>query len=204
MSRIDEAIPWDDCPDAKSNANTFVRARAYRVFRPCVLGSTSGAPLKAYGTLGVPPRLIPPHSVQKPYTNSPPSSIVTIQEDDDARQISLRQVLIFSSQSAACIREDATFSSVFYINSILYQSDEGRTDGFALPWPNFSGLMVIDRPFPLERAQTPHCRLRGEIKSKPNTQSATLLRLQTISLTCIPHSEIALFRRLTTSMQHNT
>ena len=31
-----------------------------------------------FGTLGVPPRLIPPHSVGKPYTNSPPSSIVTM------------------------------------------------------------------------------------------------------------------------------
>ena len=32
MARIDEAIPWDDCPFAKNNANTFIRARAYRVF----------------------------------------------------------------------------------------------------------------------------------------------------------------------------
>ena len=79
VSRIDEATPWDACPYAKSNANTFVRARAYRVFRPRVSGSTSGAPLGAFGTLGVPPRLIPPHSVGKPYTNSPSSSIVTIQ-----------------------------------------------------------------------------------------------------------------------------
>jgi len=38
MSRIDEAIPWDDCPYAKSNANTFVRARA-----PSVDPSTLGA-----------------------------------------------------------------------------------------------------------------------------------------------------------------
>ena len=29
MARIDEAIPWDDCPYAKSNANTYVQARAY-------------------------------------------------------------------------------------------------------------------------------------------------------------------------------
>ena len=56
----------------------FVLARAYRVFRPCVSGSTLGAPLGAFGTLGVTPWLIPPHSAQKPYTNSPPSSIVTI------------------------------------------------------------------------------------------------------------------------------
>ena len=32
MARTDEATPWDDCPNAKSNANTFVGARAYRVF----------------------------------------------------------------------------------------------------------------------------------------------------------------------------
>ena len=41
-------------------------------------GSTSEAPLGAFSTLGVPSRLIPPHSVQKPYMNSPPSSIVTM------------------------------------------------------------------------------------------------------------------------------
>ena len=29
---IGVATPWDDCPYGKSNANTFVRARAYRVF----------------------------------------------------------------------------------------------------------------------------------------------------------------------------
>ena len=78
VSRIGVATPRDDCPYTKSNANTFVRARAYRVFRLRELGSTSGAPLVAFGTLGVPPRLIPPHSVGKPYTNSPPSSIVTL------------------------------------------------------------------------------------------------------------------------------
>ena len=82
MARIDEAIPWDDCPYAKSNANTFVRARAYRVFRPRVSGSTSGAPLRAFGTLGVPPQLIPPNLVGKPYTNLPPSSIVTMDTHD--------------------------------------------------------------------------------------------------------------------------
>ena len=67
MSRINEAIPWVDCPYAKSNANTFVRARAraYRVFRPRVSGSTSGAPLGAFSTLRVPPRLTPPYSVGK-------------------------------------------------------------------------------------------------------------------------------------------
>ena len=68
MARIDEAIPWDDCPYAKSNTNTFVRARAYRIFQPRVSGPTLGAPLRAFGTLGVPPQLIPPHSVRKPYT----------------------------------------------------------------------------------------------------------------------------------------
>ena len=41
-------------------------------------GSTSGTSLGACGTLGMSPRLIPPHSVGKPYTNSPPSSIVTL------------------------------------------------------------------------------------------------------------------------------
>ena len=41
-------------------------------------GHPSWAPLGAFGTLGVPPRLIPPHSVRKPYTNSPSSSIVTL------------------------------------------------------------------------------------------------------------------------------
>ena len=40
MARIDEAIPWDDCPYAKSNANTFVHAHAYRVFRTRVSGWT--------------------------------------------------------------------------------------------------------------------------------------------------------------------
>ena len=40
---------------------------------------SQGAPLGAYGTLRVPPQLIPPHSVGKPYTYSPPSSIVTLQ-----------------------------------------------------------------------------------------------------------------------------
>ena len=74
VSLTDEATPWDACPYALSNANTFIRARAYRVFLPRVLGSTSGASLGAFGTLGLPPWLIPPHSVGKPYTNSPLSS----------------------------------------------------------------------------------------------------------------------------------
>ena len=52
VSRIGVATPRDDCPYAKSNANTFVRARAYRVFLTLCVG--------------------------KPYTNSPPSSIVTV------------------------------------------------------------------------------------------------------------------------------
>ena len=38
-----------------------------------------GCPLGAFGTLRLPPRFIPPHSVQKPCTNSPPSCIVTFQ-----------------------------------------------------------------------------------------------------------------------------
>ena len=36
VARIDEAIPWDDRPYAKSNANTFVHAHAFRVFQPYV------------------------------------------------------------------------------------------------------------------------------------------------------------------------
>ena len=39
VSRMGVATPWDDCPYAKSNANTFVCARAYRVFlTSCDLG----------------------------------------------------------------------------------------------------------------------------------------------------------------------
>ena len=45
---------------------------------PRVSGSTSGTSLGACGSLRKPPRFIPPHSVEKPYTNSLPSSIVTI------------------------------------------------------------------------------------------------------------------------------
>ena len=69
VSHIGVATPWDDFPYAKSNANTFVRARAYRVFlTSCV------------GNLGIDLGDIPPHSVRKPYTNLPPSSIVTLME----------------------------------------------------------------------------------------------------------------------------
>ena len=82
VSRIDEATHWDACPYTQSNANTFVCALAYRVFQPRVSGLTSGAPLGAFGTLGVPPWLIPPHLVGKPYTNPPPSSIVTMFTSD--------------------------------------------------------------------------------------------------------------------------
>ena len=53
----------------QSNANTFVRARAHGLFLPRVLGSTSGTPLGACGTLGVSPQLIPPHSVEYPHTS---------------------------------------------------------------------------------------------------------------------------------------
>ena len=38
VSRIGVATPRDDCPYAKSNANTFVRARAYRVFQTSCVG----------------------------------------------------------------------------------------------------------------------------------------------------------------------
>ena len=62
------ATPWDDCPYTKINANTFVRAHAYRVLLTSCVGIN----------LGDIPWLIPPHSVGKPYTNSSPSSIVTL------------------------------------------------------------------------------------------------------------------------------
>ena len=42
VSRIGVATPWDDCPYAKSNANTFVRARAYRVFLTSCVGINLG------------------------------------------------------------------------------------------------------------------------------------------------------------------
>ena len=73
-----------------------LHARAYRIFQTCLSGSTSGTPLGAFGTLGVPPRLIPPHSVRKPYTNSPPSSIVTLLHTrrENPIQTRLPQVLL--------------------------------------------------------------------------------------------------------------
>ena len=42
VSRIGEATPWDDCPYTKSNANTFVRARALRVFLTSCVGINLG------------------------------------------------------------------------------------------------------------------------------------------------------------------
>ena len=75
VSHIGVATPWDDCPYPKSNTNTFVCARAHKVFLTSC--ATSGTFLGACGTLRMSPRLIPPYSVGKPYTNSPPSSIVT-------------------------------------------------------------------------------------------------------------------------------
>ena len=59
MARKDEAIPWDDCPYARSNANTFVRARAYMVFQPRVSGSTLGSPLGAFRHPWVAPSVDP-------------------------------------------------------------------------------------------------------------------------------------------------
>ena len=45
MSHIDEATQWDDCPYAKFNANTFVRAYSYRVFLTlCVWINLRGTP----------------------------------------------------------------------------------------------------------------------------------------------------------------
>ena len=52
VSRIGVATPRDDCPYTKSNVNTFIRARVYRVSLTSCVGT--------------------------PYTNSPPSSIVTM------------------------------------------------------------------------------------------------------------------------------
>ena len=42
VSRIGVATLWDDCPYAKSNANTFVRAHAYRVFLTSCVGINLG------------------------------------------------------------------------------------------------------------------------------------------------------------------
>ena len=42
VSRIGVATPRDDCPYEKSNANTFVRARAYRVFLTSCVGINLG------------------------------------------------------------------------------------------------------------------------------------------------------------------
>ena len=42
VSRIGVATSQDDCPYAKSNANTFVRARAYRVFLTSCVGINLG------------------------------------------------------------------------------------------------------------------------------------------------------------------
>ena len=40
--RYGHCTPWDECPYAKSNANTFVRARAYRVFLTSCVGINLG------------------------------------------------------------------------------------------------------------------------------------------------------------------
>ena len=53
MSRIGVAIPWDDWPYGQSNANTFVRARAYRSFPDLVCrDQPQGVPLVEPSTLG--------------------------------------------------------------------------------------------------------------------------------------------------------
>ena len=111
VSRIGVATPWDDCPYAKSNANTFVRARAYRVFLTLCTEGQSGfkrataseslrtrsacqdgqinkqfpgilykttLTLCVWMDLGDVPSVGPSTLGGKPYTNSPPSSIVTI------------------------------------------------------------------------------------------------------------------------------
>ena len=40
--RIGVATPWDDCPYGKSNTNTFVHARVYRVFLTSCVGINLG------------------------------------------------------------------------------------------------------------------------------------------------------------------
>ena len=72
------ATPWDDCPYTESNANTFVGAHAYRVFlTSCVGINLWDIPRGLRHSRDV-PLFDYPHSVGKPYTNSPPSSIVTV------------------------------------------------------------------------------------------------------------------------------
>ena len=88
---------WDDCPYAKSNANTFVRACAYRVFLTSCVGIN----------LGMSPRLIPPHSVWKPFMNSPPSSIVTMPNFAPFDEFSCTPTLR-SCERANFIAENAT------------------------------------------------------------------------------------------------
>ena len=58
VSHVDGATPWDDCPYAKGNANTFVRACAYRVFLASCVEINLGATLGACSALGVPRWLI--------------------------------------------------------------------------------------------------------------------------------------------------
>ena len=53
VSPTEVATPWDDCPSTKSNANTFVRACAYRVFLTSCVGINLGdIPLVDPSTLG--------------------------------------------------------------------------------------------------------------------------------------------------------
>ena len=63
------ATPWNDCPYGKSNANTFVRARAYRIFLTSCVGINLGdTPRGLRHPRGV-PSVDPPHSVVKSYTH---------------------------------------------------------------------------------------------------------------------------------------
>ena len=78
VSRTVVATPRDDCPYAKSNANTFVRARAYRVFLASCVGINLGDIPRGLRHPRDVPSVDPSTLGQKPYTNSPPSSIVTI------------------------------------------------------------------------------------------------------------------------------
>ena len=86
VSRVGVATPWDDCQYANSNANTFVRACAYRVFLTSCFGINLGDIPLGLRHPRMSPWLIPPHSVRKPYTNSPPSSIVTLQQLETQRR----------------------------------------------------------------------------------------------------------------------
>ena len=80
VSHIGVATPWDDCPYAQSNANTFVRARAYRVFLTSCVGINLGNIPWGQRHPLMSPRLNPLHSVIKHYTNTLRLCIVTLHQ----------------------------------------------------------------------------------------------------------------------------